>query len=442
MSTPSNRFGPHSTHGRDARVAKIQQASAGGSAVPGQARATPGPVATSRLQQPLTAEVFERLVLRLAPEQLRELPTACLPPDIPLHLVDPERDRDRWAALEELAWRVTERDLDRRASALEELGESATRALEICENESAGGAEELRGLCDALAEPCRAGNPAEDPLSTAGQNLEQANDQARQIADRVGTLGGALATIERARSEDEAVQTRIEQARQRARKTLSQLEWALARFHALELDIAAHEMTAKAIDCDRGLQRIQDLDQRIAAVQAQCKRDQSPVSRLLSSRTARYQREARVQRLEALRRSHEATDIFIDEDDLLRWLDVLVNANLYTDPDRWRKHARNVRSLLYRLLCTYCLQQELAAHKVATRPMVGINGREAIDYYLKSERFILNYFARKREEVMQWLSGAAEAKLAQLDYTRDALLAEYRRHLRGATDAQATATAR
>ena len=107
---------------------------------------------------------------------------------------------------------------------------------------------------------------------------------------------------------------------------------------------------------------------------------------------------------------------------------MLVEASLYVPQERWRSKAQKTRLLLYRLLNVYCLQQETAAQQLASSPLVKANAKEAIGYYLSSERFILEYFSRKRQSVTLWLSGAASEKLSQLERVRDAILADYRRH--------------
>jgi len=380
---------------------------------------------TSR--KPISQDAFRRLVRKLSAEQLLEFPTAYLPSSIPLDAADPSTNPEKWAAIERLVWAATERDMSALVEDHVRHGEVFSRAIGVCEAETANGAEELCRLCDQLSDHCRDHDPTRDQLSEENQVLERARARAGSIMERIGRLTGALATIDRESAGEPSLRDRADAARRHARKVLSHLESALGRFHVLELDITCNAMRVKEAECELQRRRIREIDQRIEAIQAQLNRGSAV--RLLRPSVARQQREAKEARLRSLRRSRESTEIYVDEDQLLRWLEVLVNTSLFADQAIWQQRARNVRLLLYRLLNTYCLQQELAAGQVLTRAIPGVNGREAIQYYLKSEEFILRYFARKQREVTQWLAGAAESKLVQLEHTRDALLAEYRRLL-------------
>lgn len=376
-------------------------------------------------RRPISQDAFRRLVQELTAEQLLEFPTASLPSSIPLDAADPSTNPEKWAAIERLVWAATERDILALTDDHDRYGEMVSRAIEVCEGETANGAAELCRLCDKLSDHCRDHDPTRDQLSEENQVLERARARAGSIMERIGRLTGALSTIDRESVAEPALRDRTEAGRRHAREVLSHLESALGRFHMLELDITCNAMRIKEAECELQRRRIREINQRIGIIRTQL--NKGTTVRLLRPSVARQRRETQEARLESLRRSRESTEIYVDEDQLLNWLEVLVNTSLFADQAIWQQRARNVRLLLYRLLNTYCLQQELAAEQVATRAVPGVNGHEAIRYFLKSEEFILGYFARKQREVTRWLGGAAESKLDQLEQTREALLAEYRR---------------
>jgi hypothetical protein len=64
--------------------------------------------------QPISENLFRRLVVRLTAQQLRDLPVDRLPASIPFDVVDAKTDPAKYAVLNELAWTVGARELERR----------------------------------------------------------------------------------------------------------------------------------------------------------------------------------------------------------------------------------------------------------------------------------------------------------------------------------------
>jgi hypothetical protein len=382
---------------------------------------------TAAHAQPISENAFRRLVRTLSADQLRSFPTDRLPRSIPLDAVDAADDPRKQAVLEELAWAAGSSQLASGVDATTRLDGEVREALEAAEAAEARGVDELNRLTDELARRWKPGDFGRDLLDEATQKLEQARYRARDIAERVGTLNRALAVIDRPFAGQEEFRDRVSAARLHAKHVLSALESALGRYELIELDIAHGDMQAKQAQCQIEAGRVRELDEQIQAVREKLKR-QGGMAKLLKPRVAKQQREHLLQRLQSLTAKRDAAESFVSEKDLLHWLDVLVEASLYVPQERWRSRAQKTRLLLYRLLNVYCLQQETAAHQLATSPVLRANAKEAIGYYLSSERFILQYFSRKRQEVTLWLSGAASEKLGQLERVRDAILADYRRH--------------
>ena len=380
--------------------------------------------------EPISEEAFRRLVRTLSAEQLRAFPLERLPRTIPLDAVAETDDPRKQTIIDELAWAASASDLEQGARMAAELDPEVREALETAERASDRGVDELNRLTDEMAERWRAEDYGRDMLDEATQKLEQARERARVLGEHVGELNRALAVIDRPFAGEESFRDRVGAARMAAKRVLSSLEAALGRYELIEMDIAHGDMRAKQARCEDEARRIRELDEQITAVREKL-RQQGGIGRLLKPRVARQQREQLLQRLQDLTEKREAAESFVSEEDLLHWLDVLVDASLYVPRDKWRAKAQKTRLLLYRLLNVYCLQQETAAQQLASSPMLRSNAREAISYYLSSEQFILQYFSRKRQEVTLWLSGAASEKLSQLENIRDAILADYRRHARG-----------
>ena len=386
-------------------------------------------------EKPISDKLFRRLVVRLTARQLRDLPVDQLPRSIPFDAVDPDADPAKYAVLNELAWTVGARELERRCEAADRLDAETREALETAEAATARPVAELDRMTECVSRAWREGDFRADALSESSQLLERGRARAGEIAEEVGRLHRALAVLDRPWVADDRLLERISAGRQHARAVLHSLEGGLGRYELLEVDITQGDMRARQVQCDLELSRFRELDEKIKLVEEKLRRPRHLIRRLISPRVARREREYLLQRLDTLIRRRDAIESFVSEDDLMHWLDVLVNASLHVPRNQWRQRAQRTRLLLFRLMNVYCLQQEMAAHQVAMRALPGVNAEQAIGYYLKSERFILKYFARKRQEVTLWLSGAADQKLGRLDQIRDAILTDYRRNsLRGHRD--------
>lgn len=378
----------------------------------------------------ISENAFRRLVRTLSVEQLRSFPVERLPRSVPLDAVDENDDPRKRQILDELAWSAGAEEAERSVALAESVDPDTRAALETAEAASDRGVDELNRVTDEMARRWGPGDYGNDLLDEPTQHLEQARDGARRLAERVGELNRALAVIDRPFAASEQFRERVSAARMHAKMVLSSLEAALGRYELIEMDIAHGAMRAKQAQCEDEARRVRELDAQIEAVRDKLRQQGGMARRLLKPRVAKQQREQLLQRLQTLTEKREAAESFVSEEDLLHWLDVLVEASLYVPQERWRTRAQKTRLLLYRLLNVYCLQQETAAQQLAQSPMLRANARDAIGYYLSSEQFILSYFSRKRQEVTLWLSGAASEKLSQLEDIRDAILADYRRNAR------------
>ena len=378
--------------------------------------------------KPISENLFRRLAVQLTAQQLRELPVDRLPTSIPLDVVDPQTDPAKYAVLNEFAWAVGARELERRCEAADRLDAESREALETAEAATARPVADLDRMTEHVSRVWSDGDSLGDSLSDASQTLERGRTRAGEIAEQVGRLHRALAVLDRPWVAEGPLLDRISAARAHARAVLHSLEGGLGRYELLEVDITQGHMRARKAQCDIELSQFRELDEKIGIVEEKLRRPRQMIRRLISPRVARREREYLLQRLDTLTRRRDSIESFVSEDDLMHWLDVLVNASLHVPRDQWRQRAQRTRLLLYRLMNVYCLQQEMAAHQVAMRATPGVNAEQAIGYYLKSERFILSYFARKRQEVTLWLSGAADEKLNRLGQVRDAILADYRRN--------------
>lgn len=171
----------------------------------------------------------------------------------------------------------------------------------------------------------------------------------------------------------------------------------------------------------------EELGRRLDVLQQRLERSQSVLRRGLRPKTARRERERLQQRITELMNERDAREWVIAEADMTRWLDAVVDASLY-GREQSEQVLRDGRLQLYQLLNLFCRQQEDAAKRIAQNPFMQLDPEQAIEFLLISERFIVGYFARKRNDLTRWLGGAAQQKLGELDEVQSGILDEYRRH--------------
>jgi hypothetical protein len=204
------------------------------------------------------------------------------------------------------------------------------------------------------------------------------------------------------------------------------IDSALGEFHTLHLEISAHEMREKHLQINTSDANKKELFEQMQVLE-EAIRAPAPLVNKLMPWTKNKQLEENKERLSEFHQRILSEDWVMSETQLMRWLNVLVDANLYAaDQSQQREQARED---MYFLLTAFCEQQEAAARNVARNPFVQIDPQQAIQFMLMSERMILDYFARKRAEISEWLGGAAAERLESLNQLEKQLLEEMQHNL-------------
>lgn len=124
-------------------------------------------------------------------------------------------------------------------------------------------------------------------------------------------------------------------------------------------------------------------------------------------------------------------EVMVSETDLLGWLDTVVEASM---SGYVRKQAGNVvrtaRLALFGLLQKYCMLQEDSALQVARNPFSQIDPKKSIQYMIKSEQFILDYFSNKKSAITAWLGEAAQNRIDSLGLLEKQLMTEMRKNIK------------
>lgn len=382
---------------------------------------------TSDNRPRISLPVFRRMLETLSVAELRRLPVESLPDEIPLDVIEAAPPGLR-PVLEDLSFAVGSRELGRWSDDAERYGDDVAAALgQADERRSQGRVEALARAAGELEGEWQQWSRRTD-VGARGfvERIARAEPLAVEVRQQCGQLLQALERIDAAIGTHGRTQ-RLSEARARLEDDLGRGESALGGYFALNLAVARREMRLQRDHIEVSAFEDEELGRRLDVLQQRLERSQSVLRRGLRPKTARRERERLQQRITELMNERDAREWVIAEADMTRWLDAVVDASLY-GREQSEQVLRDGRLQLYQLLNLFCRQQEDAAKRIAQNPFMQLDPEQAIEFLLISERFIVGYFARKRNDLTRWLGGAAQQKLGELDGVQSGILDEYRRH--------------
>lgn len=375
-------------------------------------------------------EVFVKLAHTLSPEELAKLPAEKLPENIPLDLVEQAPYYSR-RALEDLILAANAYHLQRRMELQEKYGEEVVAALDLAKKTTA--AANIRVFKNKLAD-----------LAELTEQYKQTRDRRHLdlLAKNVKHINGLLmdvrtenASISRAAmllkdvypisDDDEAL---IRCSIERLQQINERIEHLLAEYFLLRLMIINREMQEK----NRQINQLEDeyfrLQKEIDILREELERSQTLWKRAIQRGKANKEAEELQRRIAQLVAEQKSKEIAISENDLTLWLDTIVDVSLHPfTRQRSRKVVTDARVALYNLLNKYCMMQEGGAKQIARNPFLQVDAKQAIRFMLMSEQFILDYFAKKRNENTAWISDVAQVKMEDLDNLERDLLDELKK---------------
>ena len=363
----------------------------------------------------------------LSVSELRQLPPEAFPREIPLEVIEsapPELRRE----LENISLSLGSEQLSRWREDADEWGREVADAIELSRQSQSGeAARELEQGVAALAADWKA-----TPGASASVFLRRLNELERPLEalrEQVADLYHATESL-RPLTEAQEPAERPREAREALSARLREIELSLGRYHRVHLDLIRREMRGKREEIESHAFEDERVRERLDALHDRLERTRSPVRRSLRPLATRRERERLEQRIADLAKERAEREQVIAEQDMTRWLDGVVEGSLYLRSTEHEPTVRDARLQLFQLLNQFCQQQEVAAEQVARNPFLQLDPEQAIEYLLVSERFILDYFARKRSDVTRWLGNAARQRLAEIEDVQRDILDQYRRHRR------------
>lgn len=381
------------------------------------------------MSQRLTLEEFTTMVRELSAAELAKLPLDILPETIPTQLIRNAPAPTR-AVLEKMAFAASQAELRVAQRMDQQLGATVLQAMDKARGYEADIAisrlnhrmEDLKPTLDKW----RNGKISHHSMA---QSMLTLRDEVRELQAERARQARAEVVLIQALGNPGAFADRLRKALDGVREVSNRVDRTLGDYLLLQLEVSSADMAEKRTQISESDKVRGALFEEIAELEKHVKNGGSFVSKLFSFGSKKKEEFLRQQISDLYQRAMNEEWVMA-ESQLTRWLDVIVDASLYGNSDEGQNHLRSARLNLFFLLNAFCEQQEAAAQKIARNPFVQADPKQAIEYMLISERFILDYFAKKRAEVIEWLGNAADNRLKSLEGLESNLIVEMKRNLR------------
>lgn len=381
----------------------------------------------------ISLTALRKLIHELAPEELAKLPIEKLPENIPEDIVEEAPFYSR-GAVESLIMEANTYHLSLRVRLQQTMGGDAVAAIDHAHH--AGATANVRvfrtKLMELIALRQNAAQSDRPPdLRNYGAHIKRLNDLLIDVRTEQANTLRLEETLRTEAPSDPALQPTVQRAQAQLRRAAGEVNQLLGQFFVVRLQFARQEMSRKRAAAEAMQERRETIRLQLQELSSELQSGPGFFARALRRRQHKEQKEQTQADIARLMTDFKTAEIAISENDLLGWLDTVVDASLHPQAREYvRELLTQSRTLLYSLLNHYCVTQEEAARQIAANPFLQVDPQNAIRYVLKSEEFILKYFARKREQANAWLSSAAQIRIDDLDMLERDLIQELRRSSR------------
>ena len=390
-------------------------------------------MATDKLEKPrIPLEIFRKMIGSLTPTELRALPPEKLPVHIPDEVIE-EAPYELQKTLEDIVFSIEAHQMNERMEIESHFGIAAVDAVELSRQ---GGSNTLNRMFKGRIEKLQLlhtrweASESHEDLHSLIENIRQLDDLLPLVRDDGASITRSCAVLQELMPRAEAFQTVFAEARQALVNYLHIIDECLGEYFVVRLMVMGVElqrtanhvegMDSESEQVDKDMRMIQCSIQNIINVQ------KVPENRVGSHPEIQSLQD----QLAELQRQKESTDVLISEKDLIEWLDLIVDASLSpTGQEKLDGRTKDMRMALFQLLVRYCKSQEDAARQVANNPFSQSDPEQTIRFMLKSEEFVLDYFANKRRNLTEWLGEAAQKKMDSLGDIEASMLTTMKGHM-------------
>lgn len=181
------------------------------------------------------------------------------------------------------------------------------------------------------------------------------------------------------------------------------------------------------------LQHVKANEEHHSSIMQQVERDRAELEELHNNVLTRHAKSSTINALKSdirkLMEQAQTYESIISEDQIFEWLDAYVEMLLDKhESSSSEKYLRQVRVTLFSLLTEYCNHQENGARQAARNPFTQTDTKKLISFMLRSERFVLDYFNQKKNEISSWLGDMAHSRLQRLEQVEHSILKELRQN--------------
>jgi hypothetical protein len=381
------------------------------------------------MSQRLNIEEFTAMVRELSPTEMSKLPLDIMPETIPTQLIRNAPAPMR-AVLEKMAFAASQAELRAVQRMDQALGATVLQAMDKARGYEADIAiSRLQHRMEDLKPTLERWRNEKISHHSMAQSMLILREEVRELqAERARQARAEVVLIQTLQNPGGFAE-RLRQALDGIRSVSNKVDQSLGEYLVLQLEVSSADMAEKRTQISEADKVRAALFEELAHLEEQVKSPSSWMARLMPWNSSKKEDFLR-QQISDLYQRVMNEEWVMAESQLIRWLDVIVDASLYGNSDAGQNTLRSARLNLFFLLNAFCEQQEAAAKKIARNPFVQTDPKQAIEYMLISERFILDYFAKKRAEVIEWLGNAADSRLQTLEGLEENLVIEMKRNLR------------
>lgn len=378
----------------------------------------------------LTLQEFTLFVRKASPTQIAKLRPENLPDDIPQELLE-EAPYETRGAIENLLFESNALHMNLQMDVEAEFGEQVSTATSLAKQEGHSRAHrEFDGKVKTLVEIYNTSktNPQVLKTDTAEQLRSDLRSLALDLRQESGAFAHAGGHLDKAllTSTDEKFNKLFDASKAAVKAKFDKIMKSMNVYTYVRVLEVANDM-------EYVRDHINSLENEVGMLKQDSAEKREQLKNLTSSFIGRHRNAKRIEEVQEeiseILDQINRKEVVISEEDMLDWLDVIVDANLSdTVVQRAERTIGTAKITLFSLLQKYCILQESGARQVAQNPFSQIDPKQSIQYMLRSEKFILDYFLKKRDQMTIWLGDAAEAKLKALEGIENNVLKELKRN--------------
>ncbi|HID83441.1 MAG TPA: hypothetical protein EYH06_01045 [Chromatiales bacterium] len=381
-------------------------------------------------------EEFRKVIADMSPAEIEMINPEKIPENIPSKFITKLPAETR-KSVEDLVFSRNMRMIKLRQKIKSELGQETVAALDTSKHVSINGS--INQIKNKLLDLKKIKQSKHYNLSNtiiAQKQIEFAMMNEKLIAEvrqEHAQASVALHTLKSKAIQNPAYSKLILPAHEKLRQHATISHQLISVFY-LERLLACHYLMAKKLAAISKQDREDRADaEKIDQLNKELLASQSRVKRTFLRGKAQETREAIQKEISALSSKIKSNEVPVSDTDLTMWLDAVVDYSLYKNR-KLRGHMilNKARNNLLQLLLRYCQNQETSALNIAKNPFLRANPEKVIQFTLKSEQFVLDYFNAKRIEVTTLLSLTAKERSNDLAEIENHILQHLKRnkHLR------------